>query len=265
MDRKVKNVISRIWRFQGRVRRLRRIMRIKDTLRLTFPKGKTRELKVYLTSIKRNIVLRRGTSDIWCLENVFLDQEYKTPFQVDPKVIIDAGANIGMVTLFFSQKYPQATIIAIEPEASNFAILRKNCAGLPNVTLINAALWPTEQALVIQDSAADKWAFSVTEGKKLADLEPVKAVTIPGLLRQLGVEYIDILKLDIEGAERELFNIGAESWLGAVGQIIIELHDRFISGCAFAFYAKVTHYPFIQEIQGKNIFINFRTPCMNPE
>lgn len=245
--------------FQGRVRSLRRIMRTKDALRLIFPRSKTGELKIYLSLIKRNIVLRRGTSDIWCLEKVFLEQEYKTPFQVDPKVIVDAGANIGMATLFFSQKYPRASIIAIEPEASNFAILTKNCAELPNVTLINAALWPTEQALVIQNSTAEKWAFLVTEREKVAECEPVKAVTIPGLLRQLGVEYIDVLKLDIEGAERELFNIGAESWLGAVGQIIIELHDRFISGCALAFYTKVTNYSFVQEVHGENIFVNFRT------
>jgi len=115
-------------------------MRIKDALRLTFPYGRTPELKVYLTSLKRHVVLRRGTSDIWCLQNVLLDHEYNTPFPVDPKVIIDAGANIGMATLFFTHKYPRAKIVAIEPEASNFAILSKNCSGLPNVTLTNAAL-----------------------------------------------------------------------------------------------------------------------------
>jgi hypothetical protein len=74
----------------------------------------------------------------------------------------------------------------------------------------------------------------------------------------LGVEHIDILKLDIEGAERELFNLGAEAWLGAVGQIIIELHDRFVPGCAFAFYAKIANYPFVQSVRADNVFINFR-------
>jgi len=255
----MKNVISKMWKLQARVRSLRRIMRTMDALRLTLPRAKTRELEIYVTLIKRSIVIRRGTSDLWCLENVFLDQEYKTPFQVDPRVIIDAGANIGITTLFFSQEYPRAKIIAIEPEASNFAILKKNCSGLPNVVLINAALWPTEQALVIQDTAVEKWAFSVTGEKNSTGMEQVKAVTIPSLLRQLGVEHIDILKLDIEGAERELFNLGAESWLGAVGQIIIELHDRFIPGCAFAFYAKIANYPFVQSVRADNVFINFRT------
>ena len=239
--------------------RLGQIMPAADALRLTYPKAKARELEIYLTPIKRNIILRRGTSDVWCLQNVFLDQEYATPFHVDPKVIIDAGANIGLTTLFFSRKYPGARIISIEPEASNFAILKKNCGALPNVNLIQGALWPTSRKLVIQDSDAEKWAFSVAEGTDSAGSESVKAVTIPGLLRELGIEHIDILKLDIEGAERELFNTGAESWLGAVGQIIIELHDQFVSGCASAFYTKIAPYPFTQAVKADNIFVNFRT------
>lgn len=134
-------------------------------LRLSFPRAKPRELGIYLTPIKRKVFLRRRTSDVPCLQNVFLDQEYKTPFQVDPKVIIDGGANIGMTTLFFSQKYPRAKIVAIEPETSNFEILKKNCSGLPNVALINAALWSTEQDFVVRDSTTEKWAFSVTEAR----------------------------------------------------------------------------------------------------
>jgi hypothetical protein len=74
----------------------------------------------------------------------------------------------------------------------------------------------------------------------------VNAVTIPGLLRQMGVEHIDILKLDIEGAKRELFELRAELWLGVVSLIFIELHDKFIPECASVLYSKITHYPFVQ-------------------
>ena len=231
---------------------------MRDALRLTVPNGKAREIKVYLKTIGRNVILRRGTSDLWCLQNVFLDQEYDTPFPVDPKVIIDGGANIGMTTLFFSDKYPRAQIIAIEPEVSNFAILEKNCGALPHVNLINAALWPTEQALAIKDSTAEKWAFSVTGGINESDEEAVKSVTIPEIFRRFGISHIDILKLDVEGAERELFRNGAEAWLGSVGQIIIELHDLLVSGCAHAFYGKIARHQFVQDIQGKNIFVSFR-------
>jgi FkbM family methyltransferase len=229
-----------------------------DALRLAFPKGRPCELEVYLKPIKRKVALRRGTSDIFCLQNVFLDQEYTTPFQVNPKVIIDGGANIGLTTLFFSEKYPGAKIVAIEPESSNFEILKKNCGGLANVILIHAALWPTDQELSIQDPTLEKWAFSVSAKANGSASESVKAITVPALLRQLGLEYIDILKLDIEGAERELFKEGAESWLGSVGQIIIELHDRITSGCASAFYSRIARYPFDQATRADNVFINLK-------
>lgn len=234
------------------------IMPIRDALFLAFPKSRGRKLEVYLTPIGRKVCLRHGTSDVMCLQNVFLDQEYETPFSVDPKVLIDGGANIGLTTLYFSQKFPKAKIIAIEPEPSNFEILKKNCGDLPGVVLVNAALWPTERTLVIQDSSVEKWAFSVAEGSNLSSSELVKAITIPELLRKYNLEYIDILKLDIEGAERELFKEGAESWLGAVGQIIIELHDRLKPGCAFAFYSKITQYPFDQTTKADNVFVNLR-------
>ena len=252
-------VVSKIWRFQDRVMRLRAIMPTSHALRLSFPRAKQKELEIYLAPVKRNVIVRHGTSDVFCLQNIFLDQEYVTPFDVNPKLIIDGGANIGMSTLFFSQKYPRARIVAVEPEISNFEILKKNCEGTPNVTLINAALWPTDQALAIRDSGAEKWAFSVAQRNNSTATGSISAVTIPGLLRQLGLEYIDILKLDIEGAERELFAEGAESWLGSVGQIIIELHDRFVYGCSSAFYSKIVHYPFAQATKADNIFVNFRT------
>ncbi len=254
----MENLASRFWRFQNGLSRFREIMSARDALRLMLPGNHSGEVQVHVKSIGRNVVLRRGTSDLWCLQNVLLDGEYETPFQVEPKLIIDAGANIGMATIFFAWKYPRARIVAIEPEVSNFDLLQRNCAGLSNVTLVNAALWPTQQTLAINDSAAEKWAFSVAEASSETERGVVKAVTIPGLLRDLGADYIDLLKLDIEGAERELFKNGAESWLASVGQIIIELHDRLVPGCAAAFYARLRDYPFVQDITGKNIFVSFR-------
>src|SRR5215469_16248345 len=109
-------VVSKLWRFKNRVMRLRQIMPTGDALRLSFPRSKQKELEIYLAPIKRKVFVRYGTSDVYCLKNIFLDEEYLTPFDVDPKVIIDGGANIGMSTLFFSQKYPGAKIVAVQPE-----------------------------------------------------------------------------------------------------------------------------------------------------
>jgi FkbM family methyltransferase len=243
--------------FLRRIKAFSRITSLGEAVKLARAEGKAREVQIRLRPSGRAVVLRCDTSDLTCLEKVFIKQEYKTPFPLHPRIIVDAGANIGMATLYFAQEYPLAKIIAIEPEHSNFKILERNCAGLPNVVLVEGALWCENRTLVIQDAGSEKWAFSVAESAKepSPDSQQVKAVTVPGILRDFGIERIDILKLDIEGAERDLFNAGAESWLGSVGQIVIELHDRYQSGCARAFYAAVGRAPFAQEVRGENIFI----------
>jgi hypothetical protein len=76
-------------------------------------------------------------------------------------------------------------------------------------------------------------------------------------MKSLGVNHIDILKLDIEGAEFELFNTGAEAWLDAVGQIVIELHDWIRPGCSKSFYSAIGSRPFLQQINGENTFVKF--------
>ena len=253
----MKKFIQHLWQLLRRMRTFYRVTSLIEAVRLALAEGKDREIQIHLLPSSRELVLRCASSDIMCMEKVFIKKEYETPFPMDPLIIVDAGANIGMATLYFAQTYPKATIIAIEPEHSNFKILERNCAGLPNLILVEGALWSECRTLVIQDLRAEKWAFSVAESVKepSVDSQQVKSVTVPGILRDYGIERIDILKLDIEGAERELFRTGAESWLGSVRQIVIELHDRYQSGCARTFYAAVGRMPFVQEVRGENIFI----------
>ncbi|MCE0497135.1 MAG: FkbM family methyltransferase [Methylacidiphilales bacterium] len=232
-------------------------MPLKEAVRLVRFEKKDVELQIHLIPLSREVTIRCNTSDIACLEKIFLIKEYQMPFPTNPQIIVDAGANIGLATLYYSQEYPNAKIIAIEPERSNFNLLKKNCADLPNITLVEGALWNREGTLIIQDPKAEKWKFSVTEPLPTSSstTEEVQAMTIPGILRQIGTDRIDILKLDIEGSEYELFKNGAEDWLGAVDQIVIELHDRFRSGSAHAFYAAISRMSFVQENRGENIFI----------
>jgi FkbM family methyltransferase len=254
-----KKLFQRLMRLPLRISELRQIMSLKEVMRVALAPRRGEETRIHLSPSGHDVVLRCGTSDLPCLEKVFRMQEYKTPFPTEPKVILDVGANIGMATLYYSQAYPKAKIVAIEPESSNYRILVKNCGALPNVTLIEAALWSEERPLVIQNPNAEKWMYSVAavQSPSGSGLQEVKAVTIPGIMRSLGVDHIDILKLDIEGAECELFNDGAQAWLGAVGQIAIELHDRLRPGCTRSFYAAVSLRPFIQAIVGENTFIKF--------
>src|SRR5215831_10475567 len=97
---------GRVSRLQRRLRGLRRIMPARDILKLDFHERREGIAAIYLKPLNRSVSIRRGTTDLECLIKVFLYEEYLSPFEMSPRVIIDAGANIGMATLFFAHRYP---------------------------------------------------------------------------------------------------------------------------------------------------------------
>ena len=122
---------------------------------------------------------------------------------VIPSLIIDAGANVGLSAVFFANKYPAAKIIALEPEVSNFAVLKRNAAPYPQIDCRQVALWKEETTLQLNDPGDGNHAFQTAEQKNGAP--GVRAVTVATLLREAKAAGPVILKIDIEGAEREVF------------------------------------------------------------
>ena len=85
------------------------------------------EFRHSIPGIQSPVNLRLNTSDIPTFEKIFVHLEYQVDRIIDPKVIIDAGANIGLSAIYFSNKYPSANIIAIEPETFLFKLLEPSC------------------------------------------------------------------------------------------------------------------------------------------
>ena len=85
----------------------------------------------------------------------------------------------------------------------------------------------------------------------------VKAISIPTLLKNYNIDYIDILKLDIETSEIQLFSEGYEEWLPKVKIIIIELHDWRVNGCSKAFFEAINKcfVSYTYSISGENTVI----------
>lgn len=207
--------------------------------------------KVAIPRGKGLIKLRTNTTDICVFEQVFIKEEYLFPASTVPRVIIDAGANIGMASVYYAITYPDAKIIAIEPEASNFEILLENTKSYDNIHCLKGALWNKKTRLKISNPTDAKFAFAVEE---TSDDDEVHALTVEDLMDQFNLQFIDILKVDIEGAEKEVFG-ERPSWLGQVGIIKIELHDSIKVGCSRSFYTAVD--PFVAEEyrNGENIVI----------
>ena len=185
-------------------------------------------------------LLRFGTVDPFIYRQVLVDREYACSPTDAPGLIIDGGAHIGLTSLFFAQLFPSAQIIAVEPQKDNFALLSANTAGLENVLPLNAAICHRRGPVAILNSSARNWEFRTGPA---GDDEPVTVpgVTIPDLMRRARADRVGILKLDIEGAEREVLNSSAR-WIDAVDTLLVELHDRTVPGCSRALFAATTDF-----------------------
>jgi FkbM family methyltransferase len=170
------------------------------------------------------VVIRKGTTDIEVFKAIFVRGNYRLPVDIKPKLIIDGGAYVGFSSIYFSLKYPQAKIIAVEPEGSNFEILEKNTRNFPNIRRIKAGLWYKNAPLRVRDVGLGHWGFRTEEIEESKD-SGLQGITVSSLLEDSGFDRIDVLKLDIEGAEKEIFARDCEDWLRKVNILAAEIHD----------------------------------------
>lgn len=189
------------------------------------------QVVVEIAGVRHPVHLRMRTTDVWLCRQILIDEQYEYGCSTQLRVIVDAGANIGLASIFYANRYPEAKIIAIEPERSNYELLRKNVELYSNVIPIRAALWSKKMNLYGSGNLASHHAYQVTEanGSSDAHSETIAGLSLEDLIAEFGVEQIDLLKVDIEGSEKEVFR-DSTSWIERVGTIAIELHDWIQSG-----------------------------------
>ncbi len=138
-------------------------------------------------------------------------------------VIIDGGANVGYAALYFARRFPQATIIAVEPNPETFKILEKNCAAHSQIRTMFGALWSHNRGVSLHSDRDSSWADNVREGSDTPSMLMQDLMkTIPG-----GMPLI--IKLDIEGAEGEVCR-SAPELLRKAACLLIEPHDYLNPG-----------------------------------
>lgn len=206
---------------------------------------------INLPGIRTPVFLRANTSDRRTFDKIFIEDEYALKLNFTPQFIIDGGANVGHASIYFANRFPNAKIYAVEPEPGNVQLLRKNTSAYPNVTVLAGGLWNRNTHLQIENPDAQPWAFRLIETTE--EKNSFSAITIPSLLEQSGAEYIDIVKLDIEGGERILFaDPACQLWLERTRVLIVELHERYVPGCELAFFEAVSQHRFSSARQGEN-------------
>ena len=200
------------------------------------------------------VTLRIGTSDLEVYKKIFIDEEYALPFDSQPATIIDLGANTGLATLFFLSRYPSAKVLSVEPDHENFAMLQHNVGKLSNVICIEAAVWNHDGQIHLIDPGIGSWGMQVTDTPNAqSPKDIVSSICLPSLLSLFSSTHADLMKVDIEGTEKEVFEDSA-SWISSISSIVIELHDRYKPGCSRAFFSAVTAFP-NEKWVGENVFV----------
>jgi len=192
--------------------------------------------KVSVPGLRAPIFLRAGTSDILVFIQIFIDGELEFEMPELPGSIVDAGANIGLASLYFAHRFPKSKIVALEVDQANFELLRKNTNGYPNISCVRKALWSGQAQLGILNPTDEPWAFRVgaVSGE---DSTSIAALGVGDLVGQFEHQRVDLLKVDIEGAEKEVFQNGVGGWINRIGVIAIELHDNIVPDCSKVFVA----------------------------
>jgi FkbM family methyltransferase len=170
---------------------------------------------------------RPGTVDYITLWDTFFYQ-YHLPLRplANVRRVVDLGANIGLTALSFALRYPQADVLAVEMDANNATLCARNLAPFsPRCQVLQAAVWSNSGAIEYEDDSIH------LAGHRVSNLGTVfggtkkraPAKTIDEIFRQFDITHVDYLKIDIEGAEAEVFR-GQMGWARQVRSLGVEIH-----------------------------------------
>jgi FkbM family methyltransferase len=206
------------------------------------------ELEIQLKNANHPLTMRVGTSDRDVLWQIFIQEEYERAASTPLKTILDLGANVGYASVYFLSKYPDATVLAVEPDPANCLLCQKNLAVFgPRARIIQGAVWGEPAKLVLDLGASgDGRAWStrvkaVTETETTPESSYVDSYDMPTLIELSGAAEIDLLKIDIERSEIELFSRNTESWLPCIRNLCIELHGE---DCDAALFRALENYSY---------------------
>ena len=191
------------------------------------------------------ISYRPGTSDRGAIYEILLRAPSKTEYFVDqriePKVILDIGANIGITSIWLHHHYPDAEIYAFEPIEANFNLLVRNTRHLGRVHPFNYGLGAQDGQFDVfeNNDPNNHGGFSIYErdgdreniGCNTKHSEKITIRETSATLEQLGITKFDILKIDTEGAEFDILSRLSQQVLGECKWVMGELHGNKTYEC----------------------------------
>jgi len=188
------------------------------------------------------VFVRKGTPDVKVAissltnEFNFIEKLLRPDFG---GLIIDGGGYIGTAAIMFSKMYPNATVVTVEPSEKNFAVLGVNVSEYENIKPIKAALSYKDGVNVdLFDRGTSHWGYTIVSNPRdcaeCAFENAAVTITVEKITEHYRALPLGIVKLDIEGGEKDLIERSAQS-LRDFPVLVLETHDRIVSGCKDAF------------------------------
>lgn len=172
-----------------------------------------------------SITYRLNRGDLQSIREVWLEEVYSLPVGPDRPILVDLGANIGLTSIWLTKHYHCESIIAVEPVPANAELIRRNFStnGIEG-TVIEAAVGPED------GSARFEVASSSNSGHLSLSGDKVTTISMSSVLSLLPAgSVVNMLKIDIEGAEEALLHGPNMTWLERVMEIVIEIHPALVS------------------------------------
>jgi FkbM family methyltransferase len=168
------------------------------------------------------LTYRLNRGDIQSFREVWLDDSYLLPFSLEPRTLVDLGANIGLTSLWLAKRYHVERVIAVEASPDNARLVRKNLEQNGIATeVIAAAVGPRDGTV----------RFNLHKNSNQGRIHPdgteVPMVSMPTVLARVPNRPVDLLKMDIEGGEQALLD-GDLAWLNSISAIIAEFHPLLV-------------------------------------
>lgn len=185
-------------------------------------------MKLTSKYLRNPVFARRQSSDLLVFDQIFVEREYSCLDHIgEARSIMDLGANCGFSSAYFLSRYPQARLVSVEPDSGNFAMLTRNTKPYDDRILrLEGAVWSENTRLNFDEDTTGQgveWGRQTRPAEDVATAG-VQAWDVPTLMSMAGFGEVDILKIDIEGAEAAVFSAPDLSWLDRVKNIVIEIH-----------------------------------------
>jgi FkbM family methyltransferase len=188
------------------------------------------------------IVLRRGTSDAQVVWDVFVGRYHLPAHSLQSSgapLIVDLGANIGLTMADFAVRHPRAQVVGVELDPANAELCRRNTAPwAERCRLVTAAVWHEDGTVPYSTAPGDEWGSKISRSPS-PGTGTARAISMGTLLDEVaGDRAVDYLKMDIEGAEREVLTL-ATAWASRVRLISVEVHEPYTVQAALDDLAKL--------------------------